>query len=92
MHRVRVPAGILAIVFGLLLLPSMASALKMTPSTGSPLASESAAQGVSAADFNGDGRSDLAIANGQSAPNGILIRLGAADGTFTSTTPSSLTK
>ena len=34
MIRVRVPAGILAIVFGLLLLPSMASALKFEPGAG----------------------------------------------------------
>jgi hypothetical protein len=52
-----------------------------TPAPGSPVAVGNCPYGVAVADFNGDGKLDLAVAN--SNDNTVSILLGNGDGTFT---------
>lgn len=52
-----------------------------TPATGSPVAAGNSPVALIAGDFNGDGRSDLAVANQTS--NTVTLLLGNGDGTFT---------
>jgi RHS repeat-associated protein len=52
-----------------------------TPAIGSPVAVGSKPYSVAVGDFNGDGRLDLAVANG--LDNTVTILLGNGDGTFT---------
>lgn len=82
MHRVRVPAGILAIVFGLLLLPSMASALNFQPGTGASQSQVGQPSDVATGDFNNDGLDDLAVASGPSSNNGLNVALATGGGSF----------
>jgi large repetitive protein len=49
--------------------------------TALPLEAGSRPSAVAAADFNGDGRADLVVAN-QTRPGGVCVLLGNADGTF----------
>jgi FG-GAP-like repeat/FG-GAP repeat len=51
-----------------------------TEPLGSPVASAGRPTAVAAGDFDGDGKDDLAILNGDTA--NVSIRLGAGDGTF----------
>ncbi len=82
MIRVRVPAGILAIVFGLLLLPSMASALNFQPGTGASQSQVGQPSDVATGDFNNDGLDDLAVASGPSSNNGLNVALATGGGSF----------
>lgn len=62
---------------------------QFTPLAGSPFAMPSGALGpgsMVSADFNGDGRADLAIAN--RTTNNVTVLLGRADGTFEEATGS----
>jgi len=52
-----------------------------TPAPGSPIAVGTSPYGVAVADFNGDGKPDLAICN--SGSNSVSVLLGNGDGTFT---------
>lgn len=52
-----------------------------TPSAGSPIPAGGAPVAIAVADFNGDGKLDLAVANQGS--NNVSILLGNGDGTFT---------
>lgn len=84
MSRVRLFA-VMAGVACLLALPSSASALKFGPlASGASLTDATArANALAAADFNGDGRDDIAAG---SMGNGIQIRLASAGGWVTAPT------
>lgn len=51
------------------------------PSSGSPIPAGGAPSAIVVADFNGDGKLDLAVTN--SGSNNVSILLGSGDGTFT---------
>lgn len=57
--------------------------------TGSPLSVSGGPNVVAVADFNGDGKLDLAVANGNNGT--VTILLGNGDGTFTQATGSPIT-
>jgi hypothetical protein len=59
-----------------------------TPSSGSPTPVGSAPDAIVVADFNGDGKLDLAVANQGS--NNVSIFLGNGDGTFTPSAGSAI--
>jgi len=60
-----------------------------TQATGSPITISGGPDAVVVADFNGDGKLDLAIANGNNGT--VTILLGNGDGTFTQATGSPIT-
>ena len=76
--------GVLAV--GLLALmgakPALADSRTFKPAPGSPLAVGSAPTTVTNADFDGDGKMDLAAQNYGSDSNSVSVRLGNGDGTF----------
>jgi len=57
-----------------------------TPSAASPIPAGNAPDAIAVADFNGDGKLDLAVVN--NGGNNISILLGNGDGTFTQSTGS----
>lgn len=57
-----------------------------TQATGSPISLGKSLSAIVAADFNGDGKLDLAVTD--SAGNAVIILLGNGDGTFTATPDS----
>ena len=60
-----------------------------TQATGSPITVSGGPSVVSVADFNGDGKLDLVVANGNAGT--VTILLGNGDGTFTQATGSPIT-
>ena len=71
----------------MLALPASASALKFSTPAGSPIEGLPLVNTMASADFNGDGRDDLASSTGSNV-GGISIRLAQADGSWAA--PSSV--
>lgn len=83
-HRkaARLPLLFLVAVFTILTVPGVAftQILSFAPAANSPIAVGSAPSFVVVGDFNGDGKLDLAVANGND--NTVSVLLGNGDGTF----------
>ena len=84
----RTAFGVLGVTAACLALAPAAFAVDFFPPPTSPEPSGgSTAFGVSVADFNGDAKDDLAVANGSSANVGILLGNGGGDFTAAPTSP-----
>ena len=57
-----------------------AQTVSFRPAAGSPVAIGGRLSAVASADFNGDGRPDVAVVNGQQ--NTVAVLLGGGNGTF----------
>jgi hypothetical protein len=60
--------------------PGSAQTVSFRPAAGSPVAIGGRLSSIAAADFNGDGRLDVAVVNGQQ--NTVAVFLGSGNGTF----------
>ena len=76
---------------GILLALSGAANAQFTQAPGSPFPTGWSADSVAVGDFNGDGKLDLAIVNGNGSFNSVTVLLGNGTGGFTAAPGSPFT-